>query len=98
MCRDRFRRNDELAVLISLLVSVGMLAGTVVTVGIFANQVLGGYPLIRLILSSVIIFDWVWHKFGTVIKDQRPFPFGWVLLQSEGGFYRFTGVYQFLGR
>ena len=46
---------------------------------------LGGYPLIRLILSSVIIFDWVWHKFGTVIKDQRPFPFGWVLLQSSGG-------------
>ncbi len=35
MCRDRFRRNDELAVLISLLVSVGMLAGTVVTVGMW---------------------------------------------------------------
>ena len=32
MLRDRFRRNDELAVLISLLVSVGMLVGTAVTV------------------------------------------------------------------
>ncbi len=32
MRRDRFRRNDELAVLISLLVSTGMLVGTVVTV------------------------------------------------------------------
>jgi hypothetical protein len=32
MRRDRFRRNDELAVLISLLVSVSMLVATVVTV------------------------------------------------------------------
>jgi hypothetical protein len=37
--RDRFRRNDELAVLISLLVSVGMLAGTAIIVWMRQRQI-----------------------------------------------------------
>jgi hypothetical protein len=46
--RDRFRRNDELAVLISLLVSVGMLLGTAVIVWMW-TLVSGG-------AATVIVF------------------------------------------